>query len=95
MVRIIRSLAAEDGTRFDDIQSFVTESFVGVWNGVSESFLLMSASADYFEAFKIPFCKSYEELDSAVMKICGEHVLAVSESGRCLVKLEDDYEEDE
>lgn len=80
MIKLIRTLAPEDGSDFEDILSFVTESYMGVWNHGSDSFVLFAASDIELNITELPRCRSLDELDNAVYKACEEHIEAVSRS---------------
>lgn len=78
MAKVIMTIAPEDDMCFDDIFSFKTENYVGVWNNSIDKFMLMRSSSRYFE----PWCldKSYDnlrELDDDVFELCDEHITEV------------------
>lgn len=86
MKKIVKTLAVEDGMDFYDIQSFETESYIGIWHN-DERFLLIMPSDIEFNTEEIPECNNLDELDDAVYDACGEHILGVSSSGSYTFKL--------
>jgi hypothetical protein len=48
MVKLIRTLAPENGMAFEDVLSFETENYVGLWNHVNDTFVIFARSEDCF-----------------------------------------------
>lgn len=81
MIKLTRVLAPEDGTEYENINSFATEGYIGIWNGDLAKFVLIAKRDGAFCPATLPFCGSLDELDEAVYKECGERIREVSESG--------------
>lgn len=78
MAKVIMTIAPEDGMCFDDIFSFKTENYVGMWDNSTEKFVLMRSSSRYFEPWYLD--NDYEtlrELDDDVFELCDEHIIEV------------------
>ena len=80
MIKLTRILAPADGTDFEDICSFSTESYVGIWDHEASAFVLFAKSDSEFHCMVLPHCESLDELDDAVHAKCDEHIDEVSES---------------
>ena len=78
MIKLIRTLSPENGMNFEDIMSFQTTNYVGIWNHESESFVLMAEQDNYFCVFELHNCNNLDELDNEVYKMCEEHIIGVS-----------------
>jgi hypothetical protein len=48
MVKVIRSLTPENGADFEDIMSFETENYVGLWSHTDDAFILFARTDEYF-----------------------------------------------
>lgn len=81
MVKLIRTLAPENGMHFDYIASFHTMNYIGIWNHAADRFALVAKSDIEFRLIHLPVCGDLDELDECVFKECDEHIIAVSE--RC------------
>ena len=82
MTKLIRSLACADGTEFEEIQSFETETFYGIWINNTAAFGLIPNEDDYFDITILDEVHSFDELEDEVFKTCGEHVIGVSISSK-------------
>lgn len=79
MAKVITTLVA-DGIGFDDICSFKTDNFIGIWCHNHERFLLMEKSNLQFRACILPLCNDLEQLDREVYSYCDEHIEEVFEN---------------
>lgn len=78
MAKVIMVIAPEDGMYFEDICSFKTENYIGIWNDIADKFMLMKKSGGYFEPWYLDEeYESLRELDDAVYEICEEHITEV------------------
>lgn len=92
MIKLIRVLAAEDGTDFDNICSFTTENYVGVWWHEEERFVLIPKHDIEFHGKMLPVCCTLHELDIAVFEYCEEHIEDVSTSSAYSFALEESHD---
>ena len=78
MAKVILTIAPEDGMFFEDIMSFKTENYVGIWDNAKGSFMLMRQSGRYFEPWYLEGnYENLQELDNAVCEECDEHITEV------------------
>ena len=80
MIKLTRILAPANGADFEDICSFSTKNYVGVWDHEANAFALFAKSDIEFNYMLLPRCESLDELDDAVYAKCDEHIEEVSES---------------
>lgn len=90
MKKLVRELAVEDGTRFEDICSFETKSYIGIWNFNTDSFVVFPSFDKEFYLYVLPKCNTLQELDNAVYAITDERICGVSESSTYEFVIEDD-----
>lgn len=79
MAKVIMTIAPEDGMCFEEIFSFETDNYIGIFNSVTEEFMLISKSSQHFEPFNLD-SKHYDnlrELDDDVFELCDEHITDV------------------
>ena len=96
MIELKRTLAPVDGTPFDEICSFETDNYIGIYVGnfpeVYESGYIVMPKSDI--EYSIDFIKTptnLEELDGIVYDNVDEHINCVSTS-RCLeIKINEGY----
>lgn len=87
MVKLVRTLAAENDMNFEDVVYFETLNYVGMWDyGGDDGFLLMPKEDCELRTSKINAVTSYEELDNTVYDDCGEHIIGVSDN--CYYKMQ-------
>lgn len=93
MAKIIKTIAIENGMGVDDINSFETENYIGIYDDSHNDFIILSKSESGGE-FGIDFLgyrygglSSLEEFDNAVFKICEEHILEVFKSSSYAITL--------
>lgn len=78
MIRLVRSLALENGQDFEEVCSFITEDYIGIYDHNSDRFVVMAKSDCAFSLTVLPRCNSLDELDDTVYEECGEHIVGVS-----------------
>lgn len=88
MAKIITTLSADNNMDFNEICSFKTENYIGIWNHYSDAFMLMAETDTYFHASFLPHCNNLKELDDAVFKDCDEHIIEVFEESNYTFVLE-------
>ena len=83
MAKVITTIAAEDGMNFEDICSFETKNWVGIWDYAHEDFALIPKTEDLFGIVYMEYKEGryidLEEFDKAVFEICEEHITDVFE----------------
>lgn len=87
MRELILKYSLPDGMRYDDISSFETESYIGIWNHAQNEYLLFSNIDSELYAYSIPYQDCFEELDSVVYNTVDEHIIRVSKCGKCSITL--------
>lgn len=96
MIELKRILAPVDDTPFDEICSFETKNYIGVFVDIlpedgRPGFVIMPKSDSEFSMDLISFVNTLEKLDERVYSVTEEHITAVSTS-RCLdIKINEDY----
>lgn len=80
MVKLIRTLAPENGMDLGNVLSFETENYIGLWNYNNDSFVLIRKSEIEFHPVNLPrFIETFGELDDVVYEECDEHIIGVSD----------------
>lgn len=87
MVKLKRMLIPENGMNFDDVCSAQTESYIVIWNYISDCFVVLDKNAHHFECVELPSCQTFDELNEAVYKACGEYLEEVSDKSKYEFKL--------
>lgn len=87
MVKLIRTLAPENGMSFRDIYSFRTMNYIGIWNFEAKRFALVAKSGVEFRAVNLPACESLDDLDFCVYAACNEHIIWVSDKAAYSITL--------
>ena len=92
MVGLIRSLSPKNGMSFEDICSFETENFYGIYNHYGDEFLLFAKEDSEMNLHAIDSCncRSVDELDAETYAICEEHIIGVSTSQKYKFKIIED-----
>ena len=93
MIELKRVIAPVDDTPFDEICSFETDDFIGVfieYKG-TEKFALMPKDVYEFCIDFIDMPKSLEELDCKVYDLICEHINCVSTSRHIEFNIIEDY----
>lgn len=91
MAKVITTLAAENGMGFEDICSFETKSYIGIWDCASYDFALIPKTRYEFRirflGYKEGRYVNLQEFDDEIFKICGEHILEVFEENKYAITL--------
>ena len=87
MVKLIRTLAPENGMNFDEIGCFQTASYVGFWNHELGRYALVAKSDVEFHLVHLQPCKNLDELDDRVYGQCEEHIISVSDRAEYEINL--------
>lgn len=88
MAKVIMTIAPEDGMCFEEINSFQTENYIGIFDNAEGNFMLMMKSGRYFEPWYLE--DTYEnlrELDDAVFELCDEHITEVFDKSDYSIEL--------
>ena len=90
MVKLIRVFAPENGMHFDEICSFETMNYIGIWNHAEDKFALVAKSDLEFNLIHLPICDDLDELDGRVYAECDEHIISVSYNSTYEIALKED-----
>lgn len=83
MIKVKRVLAPIDGTPFEEVNSFLTDNYVGVYGEYydgSEGFVIFPLDNDEFTMYFAGIPKTLEELDEKVFELVEERINSVSTS---------------
>ena len=89
-MKLKRMLAPENGADFENIVSFATESYIGIWDHCSNGFLLIAKEDIEFSCEELGNFDTLDELDDAVYIACDEHIQEVFESSAYKITLIDE-----
>ena len=78
MVGLIRSLKPENEMSFEDICSFETNSYIGIWDHDYDEWILVPKEDEHFDSSRLCSVNDLDELDKEVHLTCGEHIEGVS-----------------
>lgn len=79
MIKLVKTLKAENDMPYMNIMSFKTANYIGIWNHIAEEWVLLRVSDTELYLARIPECGSFEELDDKVFYDCEEHIEFVSD----------------
>ena len=96
MIELRRILAPVDDTPFDEICSFETENYIGVFvetfpTTFTSSYVVMPKSDIEFTFTFVGDANTLEQLDEIVFHKVDEHITAVSTSRSLDIKINEDY----
>ena len=96
MIELKRILAPVDNTPFDEICSFETENYIGVFVGTfpttfTSGYVLMPKGDIEFSFAFVDEANALEQLDEIVFRKVDEHITAVSTSRSIDIKINEDY----
>lgn len=80
MQKVIKKLSAENDLSFEEICSFETINYLGIWNHNHDSYVVFEKSSRELWLYEMSDCKSLEELDNLVYELTNEHITGVSDS---------------
>ena len=98
MIELKRIIAPVDDTPFDEICSFETENYVGIFvdyisildSFADPKFLIMPKNTIEFSIEFIEIPDSLEKLDNSVYDKTDEHIIGVSTSRSLEIKIDED-----
>lgn len=90
MQKVIRKLTPENNMGFEDICSFETESYIGIWDHKIGGYVVFAKSDCEFWLHPLPICSNLEELDNKVYNLVQEHITGVSECSRYTFKIDEE-----
>lgn len=93
MEKVIRALKTENDMHFDEILSFTTENYIGIWSGAHNKFALIHRSDCEFDLVFIGNPRDLQALDDAVYDEVEEHIIKVSDRSDYRFILECEEEE--
>ena len=96
MIKLKRILAPVDDTLFDEICSFETENYIGVFVdpfpvAYTSGYVIMPKSDIGFSLAYADNANTLEQLDEIVFSKVDEHIIAVSTSQSLEIKINEDY----
>ena len=65
-------------TDFNEICSFETDNYVGMWNHDEKRFILLAKVNCVFRPISLPECNDFIQLSTAVYEKCGEYIFNIS-----------------
>lgn len=75
MSKVIRILGNEDNIDFNEITSFTTKKYIGLWDYESNNyFLVAKEDIEFHPAYLSIPVSSLDELEDAVYAECDEHI---------------------
>lgn len=91
MIKVIHTIAPEEDMLFDDILSFETDNYVGMFDYQSHEWIMMERDSDILYLKRINCCvDNLAQLDKIVYDIVEEHIVSVSDSSAyCFAIIED------
>lgn len=90
MQKVIRKLTSENNMDFEDICSFETESYIGIWDHTNDRFVMIAKSDCEFCLHPVVLCTDLEDLDNKVYGLTNEHIIGVSESSNYTFRIDED-----
>lgn len=78
MIRLKRQLVPVNGVDFDAIESFVTDTHIGIYDFEQGEFVMIPKSERQLSIVRLGSPDDLEALDANVYGECGEHIVAVS-----------------
>lgn len=94
MAKVIMTIAADDGMSVDEIMSFKTENYIGIWYPECADFFVMAKSDIEFNPITLGYVygiySDLREFDDKVFEKCGEHILEVFDKTNYTLTLEVD-----
>lgn len=88
MIEVKRVIAAADGTAFQDINSFTTENYIGIFTQHADKDVFAVFPRDgEFEMLLISCPDSLQALDDQLFDLLEEHIEKVSTSSNIEIKI--------
>ena len=88
MIELKRVLAPIDDTPFEEICSFETENYIGIFVENPEKFIVVPKRGE-FEIISIGFPKSLQDMDEKTYQETGERIASVSTSRILAIKIDE------
>lgn len=88
MAKVIMTIAPENDMCFEDIMSFKTTNYTGLYATNEDTFILLENSSMYFEPYILKCCDNLKELDDIVFAECGEHIVEVFDNSNYTIELD-------
>ena len=79
MYKLIRKLVPENNMDIEEICSFKTDSYIGIWNHVSGKFVVFEKENYQMFLYELDDCNDLDELYEEVYKVTSEYITAVSD----------------
>lgn len=92
MVGLIRTLTPSNGMQFEEILSFETKNYYGIYNGAGNEFMVIGKEDTDLNIYFIDFsyCHSLDDLDRETFELCEEHIIGVSTSNKYKLQIIED-----
>lgn len=90
MHKVIRKLTPENNIDFENICSFETDSYIGIWDQANDTYAIMKKSDFEFWLHQLPECTDLEDLDNKVYGLTNEHIIGVSEFSNYTFRIDED-----
>ena len=88
MAKVIMTIAPEGKMCFEEILSFKTENYIGIWDNPGDRFVLMKQSERFFEPWLLESeYVDLADLDNAVYEVCNEHITDVFDTSGYTIEL--------
>ena len=88
MIKVITTIVPENHMPFEDIQSFETDDYIGMWNHQCNEWIMMERRSGMLFLQRLGNdIYSLKELDDAVYYAVEEHIVSVSESSEYQFKI--------
>ena len=81
MYEVVRKLSTIEYVPFDEILSFKTTNYIGIFNHEEYQWILFEIANNELYAYYLHNVSTLDELDDIVYKCCQEHIESVSTSG--------------
>ena len=88
MIELVQTLAPKEPLDIGEVISFLTATYVGIWDYQHSQFILMPDEDEVLYLHFVPPCSTYAELDKRVFEEIEEHILSVSSESDYRITLE-------
>lgn len=89
MQKVIRKLIPENNMDFENICSFETESYIGIWDQRQDNYVVIAKSDCEFWLYSLSPCDDLEDLDNKVYDLVEQHIIGVSECSNYTFRIDD------
>lgn len=87
MDKLITTIVGYGKIHFDEINSFETENYIGIWNYEKWQFMLIRKSDIQFHPKFLKECYDLKELDDEVMDKINEHIKEIYDTSYYKIEL--------